>query len=394
VTGIAPDLVLTDSPHRFHGKGQVLQVDPSWMEGDGRPTRQTWNPGTGGSDLCCIALTSGSTGVAKGVAFTHDLLQRRLAELGARFAHCSRLFCDLGIATSPGFHYMLATLSRGGTAYFVGSDPEAILQAFDLYKIEGMATSPFGLAEFLKYFETDSAFEVSFNLIICQGAMLSRELSMRARARLCPNLYSSYGATETARVAFGPASALDAVPGAVGYIQPGVAVEVIDSSGNVLPHGRDGTLRIRSRLMASGYFGDPETTQTYFRDGCFYSGDIGHTTPEGILVITGREKTALNVGGDTISPELVEAVIGSFPGVKEAGVFATSNELGIAEIVALIVASQPVDDAALREFCAARLPSYGVPVRFTSIDALPRGGQGKIERRRLPDLAAARMKPA
>jgi acyl-coenzyme A synthetase/AMP-(fatty) acid ligase len=288
----------------------------------------------------------------------------------------------------------MAMLGRGGTVYFLGEDPIDILQTIDLHKIEGMATSPYGLGEFLKFFEADTAFDVSFEFIVCQGAMLSRQLSVRARARMCQNLYSTYGATELATVAVGHASALESVPGSVGYVQPGVLVEAVDKSGNILSPSQDGSLRIRTPNMASGYYGDPETSRSFFRDGYFYSGDIGHTTPDGLLVVTGREKTALNVGGDTVSPELVEAVITAFPGVDEAGVFAVNNDLGIAQINALIVARTPVDHAALRGHCASQLAPSCVPVRFIAVDALPRGGQGKLERHRLPEWAAAHVKPA
>ncbi len=107
------------------------------------------------------------------------------------------------------------------------------------------------------------------------------------------------------------------------------------------------------------------------------------------MVITGREKTALNVGGDTVAPESVEALISSFENVAEAGVFAADNSLGVAELSAVIVTRAPVDEAALRDYCARRLPPSCVPVRFIMVDALPRGGQGKIERHRLAELAMA-----
>jgi acyl-CoA synthetase (AMP-forming)/AMP-acid ligase II len=391
VAGIVPDFILTDVPGSISGDATVLNVDQSWLEGDGA-VEQPMLHSKNYDDICRIILTSGSTGVSKGIAFSHRTLAARIAHYtyskGPRFAHCSRLFCDLGIATSPGFRYAMSLLSRGGTIYFLGPDPADILQAIDLHEIRGMATSPYGLGEFLKFFEADSAFEVTFDHIICQGAMLSQELSRRARARMCQNLYSSYGSTETTTVAFGPASVLERMPGAVGYIQPGVTVEAVDNSGNVLPPMHDGELRIRSDLMADRYVGDPESTQQYFRDGCFYSGDVGHITPDGLLVITGRKKTALNVGGDTVSPELVEGIITSFPGVREAGVFALNNDLGIAELCALIVTGSALDEATLRRQCAGRLPPSSIPARFIVVDALPRGGQGKLERHRLPEFAA------
>jgi acyl-CoA synthetase (AMP-forming)/AMP-acid ligase II len=235
---------------------------------------------------------------------------------------------------------------------------------------------------------------VSFDHVICQGAMLSRELARRARARMCQNLYCSYGATESGGMAFGPASVLETVPGAVGYPQPGVTLEIVDHAGNALPPLGDGLVRIRSDYMATEYVGDPEASRLFFRNGYFYSGDIGHLTPDGLLIITGREKTALNIGGDTVTPESVETTIESFDNVAEAAVFAVNNNLGIAELSALIVTRSPVDELSLRDYCARRLPPSCVPVRFTVVDALPRGSQGKIERHRLAEIAAARTVPA
>jgi len=393
--GIVPDAILTTMPREFSGNTTVIAIDQEWLSGDGTaPDYAKIYPGNE-DDICRIILTSGSTGDSKGIAFTHKMLADRVAHYayskGPRFAHCPRLFCDLGIGTSPGFRYALTLLSRGGAVYFLGDDPADILQVIDLHQIKGMATSPYGLGEFLKFFEADNAFETRFDHIICQGAMLSRELSRRVRMRMCQNVYSTYGATETTTVALGPASMIEAVPGAVGYVLPGVRVEAVDDSDQPLPLMQDGLLRIRSHHMVRGYYGDPETSRAFFRDGWFYSGDIGHLTPEGLLVISGRKKTALNIGGDTVNPERVEAIMTSFPGITEAGAFAITNTLGIAELCALMVVSGPVNEQALRDFCAQRLPPSCVPAHLVVVDALPRAGQGKLDRPRLVEFAKAKL---
>jgi acyl-coenzyme A synthetase/AMP-(fatty) acid ligase len=243
-------------------------------------------------------LTSGSTGESKGVAFTHQELTARAAHAtyakGSRFAHSARLFCDVGFGTSSGFRYALSLLSRGGTIYFLGPDPTDILQTLDLHQIEGMATSPYGLGEFLKFFEADSAFETRFDYIICGGGTLSAELSRRVRARMCQNLYTSYGATETTTVAFGPASVTESIPGAVGYVTAGAKIEIVDAQGTLLPPDTDGRVRIRSKHTATEYVGDPESSRIHFRDGCFYPGDIGRLREDGIFIISGREKAAMH----------------------------------------------------------------------------------------------------
>jgi len=393
VPGITPDVVLTDTPGKISGGVTVLGVDQSWLE-DAGGTADRAAPYDNEEDTCRIILTSGSTGVSKGVAFSHRVLADRITyymySKGPRFAHCPRFFCDLGLSTSPGFGYVMAILGRGAAIYFLGQEPADILQLIGLHKIQGMATSPYGLGEFLRYFEGDSAFDLTFDHIICQGAKLSPELSRRVRARMCQNLYSSFGSTETSTVAFGPANAFANTPGAVGYIQPGVVVQALDNTGNIQSAGRDGLLRIRTEHLAAGYVGDPGATQTFFREGYFYSGDVGHVTADGLLVITGREKAALNLGGESISPESVEDVIVSFQSIREAGVFATTNDLGNAELSALVVTHGALNESALRQHCSTRLPASCIPEKFIVVDALPRGGQGKLERARLPEIAAAK----
>jgi fatty-acyl-CoA synthase len=254
--GIVVDAILTDRPTlNWQPSDRTIAISYDWINGDGAvPDYDRLCPDDE-NKVCRIILTSGSTGESKGVAFTHQDLAARTAHAttvkGPRFAHCARLFCDLGFATSPGFGYALSLLSRGGTIYYLGPDPTDILQTLDLHQIEGMATSPYGLGEFLKFFEADSAFETRFDHIICQGAMLSPELSRRVRARICQNLYTSYGATETTTVAFGPASVTELIPGAVGYVTAGAKIEIVDAQGTLLPPDTDGRVRIRSKHTAT-----------------------------------------------------------------------------------------------------------------------------------------------
>jgi acyl-CoA synthetase (AMP-forming)/AMP-acid ligase II len=393
---IAVDAILTDRPAlNWQPSDPVVPITYDWINSDGAvPDYDRLCPDDE-SKVCRIILTSGSTGESKGVAFTHQNLAARTAHAasvkGPRFAHCARFFCDLGFGTSPGFGYALSLLSRGGTIYYLGPDPTDILQTLDLHQIGGMATSPYGLGEFLKFFEFDNALETRLDHIICQGAMLSGELSRRARARMCQNLYTSYGSTETTTVAFGPASITESIPGAVGYVTAGVKIEIVDAQGNLLPPNTDGRVRIRSKHTAVAYVGDSETSRIHFRDGCFYPGDIGRLREDGVFIVSGREKTALSIGGDTISPERVEEALTAFSGVDDAAVFATDNVLGISELTALIVGRLAGREQALLEHCAARLPPSCVPRRLIAVAAIPRGGQGKIERHRLADLAKAAM---
>jgi acyl-coenzyme A synthetase/AMP-(fatty) acid ligase len=306
----------------------------------------------------------------------------------------SRLYCSFAIPTTPGYTYLLYVLSHGGTIYFSGSEIAAFLQFVAPYRIQGLVTSPYNLEGLLKFFEADPALECTFEVVICQGARLSRELSERVRSRMCQNLFTSYGSTETATCVFGPAEITGKTPGAVGFVCPGFDVDIVDPEGRVLPAGREGSVRIRSPYSADGYLGDPQTTAQMFRDGAFYIGDRGYLAADGMLVITGREKTVLLISGDSIAPEIVEEVLCGFAGIDQAAVCTIDDALGIAQVHAVIVARPDIDESALRAHCESKLRQVFVPESFIRVDGIPRGGQGKIDRPRVAELAKAALKQA
>jgi acyl-coenzyme A synthetase/AMP-(fatty) acid ligase len=187
-------------------------------------------------------------------------------------------------------------------------------------------------------------------------------------------------------VSSGPAHALTAIPGAVGYVTPGVTVEIVDGDGRVLPAGTDGALRIRSPMNVDRYLDDPALSQVAFRDGCFYTGDTGTLMNDGMLVVTGREKDVLNLGGDKVRPQAIEDVLTAFEGVSQAAAFTMPNKFGIDEVWAMIVPTGRIDETALLAHCRKALPDLCIPARLVFADRLPRNENGKIERYRLAVL--------
>jgi acyl-CoA synthetase (AMP-forming)/AMP-acid ligase II len=392
---IGIDALITDKVVRAENAARVIVADLSWTEGDGTPLADARLYRGSGDDVCRIVLTSGSTGAPKGVAFTHRMLADRIGRYafakGNRFPHARRLYCDLGMSTSPGFRYMLYMLWKGGTAFFYGHSPEDTVQAFDLYRIESMIASPDGLQGFLRFYESYPQIQSSFDHIISSGGLLTKPLSERVRARLCANLISSYGSTEVGTVASAPAHMLADTPGGVGFVTPGVTVEIAGADGRALPPGKDGSVRIRGPDNASGYVADTEESARVFRDGWFYPGDVGHLTADGMLVLSGRERNVLNIGGDKVRPELVEEALAAFEAVEQAAVCALPNTFGIDELCALIVPRAPIDETALKAHCARALSAGFVPAHFVMVDSLPRGDMGKLERPRLIDLARLKI---
>jgi long-subunit acyl-CoA synthetase (AMP-forming) len=309
--GLRVDVVLTDTPEAFaNGRAaKVVAVDLSWMAGKGVPVDERRVYNGSGDDICRIALTSGSTGEAKVVAFTHN---NQLARL-ARTITCS----EKHFLNARDFSAIIGSVQAGLPAHSLC----AVTWRYDVFSRRfadgnsanvravqgaGLIASPGGLSGFLRFYEDNADFRSGFQVIISAGRPLPKSLSERVRARLCSNLIFYYGTTETSTVSSAPAHALTGVAGAAGYIAPDVSVRVVDDNGTIFEPGREGSVLVRTPVSVHGYFEELAETETPFRDGYFDTGDTGYVTPEKMLVITGRRKEILNLGGDKVSPRLIE----------------------------------------------------------------------------------------
>jgi len=176
-------------------------------------------------------------------------------------------------------------------------------------------------------------------------------------------------------------------PGAAGYVTPGVRTEIVDAADRPRPAGMEGIIRIASEFGIEGYLDDPIESATVFRQGCFYSGDLGSLTSDNLLVISGRQNDVLNAGGGKIAAEKVEAALLAHKGVREAAVFMRTSTSGVEEVWAAIVTSEAVDAEALRT-SAAHMPHVFVPAHVVPMDRLPVNATGKVDRPRLKEMLA------
>jgi hypothetical protein len=144
-----------------------------------------------------------------------------------RFLNHSRL-CDVSCVSSP-------------TSSFRRAPPISSLP------------SPHGLASFLQFYETRKDFQCSLEHVCSTGGLVGKSLSQRIRARLTANFVCSYGATEVSTVATAPAHVIEDSPGAVGFVVPGVAVEIVDRDGGRSRPAKKGrsASAARTRRMAT-----------------------------------------------------------------------------------------------------------------------------------------------
>jgi len=387
--GLHLDAILSDRGQPFP-QFKTLPADFTWTTGDGRPTDLEYV--AQGSDICRIIFTSGTTGEAKAIAVTHDMMAGRLLRYntvyGSKVPRCSRVFCDLAWGTALGYQFFLYTLGRGGAFFVRGDTAENTLRAFEFYRIDHLVASPAGLADFLPEYDKYRC-QHAPDVVHAAGGAMSKSLSDRVRSRIASNLICDYGSAETSCVAAAPVSALEGVFGAVGYVTPGMSVEIVDDSARRLPRGREGAVRIRGDYAATEYVNDAEASQQFFRDGWFYPGDLGSVTPEGLLIISGRQSSVLNLGGEKVKPEIIEDVLTSFNEGLEAAAVAVVNQIGVEEVWAAVASRHPIDENRLRQHCHTKLANIFVPKKFVMFDHLPRNEMGKLDRPRIAQMIQA-----
>ena len=113
------------------------------------------------------------------------------------------------------------------------------------------------------------------------------------------------------------------------------------------------------------------------------TGDLGEILADGALRIIGRKADTIISGGENVAPAEVEAVLEAHPQVEEAGVHSVEDPEWGEAIVATVVATGPVTEDELYEWCADRLATFKVPKSFSFAAFLPRTASGKLLRRSL-----------
>jgi acyl-CoA synthetase (AMP-forming)/AMP-acid ligase II len=173
-----------------------------------------------------------------------------------------------------------------------------------------------------------------------------------------------------------------ATTGLVG-MSTGPEIRIAGSGGMPVAAGGVGEVWLRGPTVVRGYLGDPAITAANFTEGWLRTGDLGSLSPSGELTIRGRIKELINRGGEKISPERVEGVLASHPGVLEVAVFGVPDKLYGETVAAVIVPREPAlpTPGELAVFCGERLAAFEIPASFQQASALPHTAKGSLDRR-------------
>jgi fatty-acyl-CoA synthase len=166
---------------------------------------------------------------------------------------------------------------------------------------------------------------------------------------------------------------------------PGLVIRIVDPDTGALLHDREvGELEIRGTSVTPGYYKRPDANADLFRDGWLRTGDLAYTL-DGEMVMCGRIKDVIIVGGRNVFPEDVERAIGDLGGVRAGNVIAFGVESDRGRESLVVVAETKADDLTLvRKAVAERVREVvGVPARDIVLVApgtLPKTSSGKLQR--------------
>jgi acyl-CoA synthetase (AMP-forming)/AMP-acid ligase II len=225
------------------------------------------------------------------------------------------------------------------------------------------------------------------------GSQVSKHLADTARNRLSQDLWINYGSTELGSMATAHTQVQQRHDRAVGFVSPGLEVEVVDAAGEPVAAGETGTLRMRGQGLFSGYLDEEETTTSSWRDGWFYPGDLASLTEDDLLIIEGRVAEIINLGGVKIDPGSIDEVAKTCRGVRDAAAFAVPDEAGVERPWIAVVRGNGYDTLRLLAMLRARwLALTGINVIL--VKAIPRNAMAKVERQKLKQTALAMRKLA
>lgn len=354
----------------FHGfSGEIWSAPPAHVFDD--------------DDVCRLILSSGSTGAPKPLAFTPRIIADRLYTRIALNADCGaeRSLIAPGLQSQMGWLGALATLTTGGLALFALT-AETTLQMIDVYGVSNLVATANQMRDLLAFKDRQDFPTPSLRAVQIGGGLVSDALMRRLESRFCNRILCRYGSTETGVVAYASGRALAGLEGAVGFVAPWAGVEVLDENDAPSPRGAEGRLRVRTASLARPWTREmshmPADTGAWFDPG-----DLGRIDERGVMYVSGRSTSVINIGGEKISPERLEEALLAEPGVRDAAVFVRHGASGFEELWAAMQGeAQALEQARL----AVNKRYAATPIMGIASAPVPRNENGKILRAELARL--------
>ncbi|MGV3759759.1 MAG: AMP-binding protein [Actinomycetota bacterium] len=424
-------LVLVDpdlAPFIEPAPGDPPMVGWEALSGPGRAGASAWErPADEPERLAILQFTSGSTSDPKGVMLPHHTVGANLDAISA--ATSLDPDDDVLVSWLPLYHDMglvgLLTLPMTtGTPLVLGAPtdfmagPSRWMEWISAYGGTATAGPNFSYVLATRALDRSETLDLSRLRIALNGAepvdpaTVSAFIEAGARHGLRPGaVFPAFGMAEVAiagtfpepmsglrtdpvdrrvleteRYAAPVAGDADGVRhlAVLGRPVPGLEVRVVDpASGDVLREREVGELEIRGTSVTPGYYKRPEVNAELFHDGWLRTGDLAYLV-DGEMVMCGRIKDLIIVGGRNVYPEDVERALVEVEGVRAGNVIAFGVDLHGKEGLVVVAESKADDREAVRRSVMERVRmAVGLPpkdVVLVEPGSLPKTSSGKLQR--------------
>jgi fatty-acyl-CoA synthase len=367
------------------------------------PETFSW-PDVDERSAAAMCYTSGTTGLPKGVVYSHrsTYLHAIAPCLGNAFGLCEQ---DRVLPVVPMFHANAWGL--GYAALLAGADlvmpdrfmqPSSLIRLIEAEKVTLGAGVPTIWAGALAALRASGGDLSSVTRLVCGGSALPEAIMRAYETEFGVRMIHAWGMTETS-----PLGSIANPPFGVseeeawqyrtsqGRLVCTLEGRLTGDSGEVLPSDGKavGELEVRGPWVTGSYYRDPAPEK--FHDGWLRTGDVGTLDPVGFVRLTDRAKDVIKSGGEWISSMELENLLMAHPKVAEAAVIGVPDEKwGERPLAAVVpVAGETVTPDELREFLASKLPRWQLPERWAFIAEVPKTSVGKFQKTRLRELYAA-----
>lgn len=350
--------------------------------------------------VATILCSSGTTGFPKGVMLTHkNILCVLCLVLDPSFRGNEEEEEPelITIGLLPFFHAMsfmsqIINITYGIKCIVMSKyNEELLLKSIEKYKVTVVPVVP-PIAAFLAKATIIGKYDLSsIKVIQCGAAPLSKDIEIKLKERLQPEIFShGYGLTE-ATLGLTASRVDEHRTGSVGKLLPGVTCKVVDleTEKNQGPY-KSGELRFRGPNIMKGYYGNEEATSASFdRDGFLCTGDVGYYDEDGFFYIVDRIKELIKYKGYQVAPAELEALLLSHHAIKDVGVVGVSDKVA-GELPLAFVVKEPKKSITKQEilkFVEEQVsPQKKLRGGVIFVNSIPRTPSGKILRRKLKEM--------